>query len=330
MAWRDAVAPFWDFTIRSENISEFRGQSNVRHLGNAILCSARVSGLRFERKPALIARMGVDHILAHVRISGQSRVEIDGREHACAPGDVCLFDLSRPLAARSTDYQAITVVLPRPLFGANQCDLDSFHGAIIRGTTPFGLLLTDHLRSLNVHAAGFSEPEARAAAEATAVLLGAAVRGLSGDDRIDDAAERPPLLLAMRRFIETELASPHLTADQLCRQFGVSRSALYRLFAPLDGVAGYIRQRRLARAYRELAATGDDRFSRISEVAYRWHFGSPARFAQAFRAEYGRSPRDVRAQVLADDRAARAAASAPSSRSETWTDFYDWILRLTA
>lgn len=327
-AWREAVAPFWEFAIRPEDVADFRGQSQVRHLGNAILCRAGASGLRFERSRALVARMGVDHILAHVRVSGRSRIEIDGSEYDCGPGDICLFDLSRPLAARSTDYRALTLVLPRPLFGAGAVDLDTLHGTVLHGTTPFGKLLADHLRSLSAHADGFSEREARAAAEATATLLGAAVPRLSGGERTDRAPERAPLLLVIRRVIEAELANPGLTAEALCGRFGVSRSTLYRLFAPMGGVAGYIRQRRLDRAYRDLARPGDGRFARISEVAYRWHFENPAHFTQAFRDAFGCAPRDVRAQTRAQIQA--GAPPAPLPARQGWADFYDWILRLSA
>lgn len=326
-AWRDAVAPFWDFTIRREDLSDFRGQSQVRHLGTAIVCSARASGLRFVRERALAARMGIDHIVAHMRVSGQARVTIGGKERECAPGDICLLDLSQPLSACSTDYQAITVVLPRPLFGSRQSVLDSLHGAVIRGATPFGRMLNDHLRSLSAHATGFSAPEAAAAAEATAALLGAATLGLPQDEGRAGSAELAPLLVAIRRFIEAELASTDLTAETIGRRFGVSRSALYRLFVPLGGVSGYIRQRRLARAYRDLA-TGDGRFARISEVAYRWRFESPAHFTQAFRAEFGCAPRDVRAQAAAEPE--RSSAAAPPAPAETWADFYDWVLKLAA
>ncbi|MCJ2125235.1 helix-turn-helix domain-containing protein [Methylobacterium sp. J-077] len=323
-SWREAVAPFWDFSIRQEDIADFRGRSQVRHLGNAVLCRASASSLRFERPRALVARMGVDHILAHVRVSGRSRIAIDGSERDCGPGDICLFDLSRPLAARSTDYRALTLVLPRPLFGAEAGDLDALHGTVLQGATPFGRLLADHLRALSAHADGFSEREARAAAAAAATLIAAAVPRLSGGDRTGQAPERAPLLVAMRRVIEAELATPGLTAEALCGRFGVSRSALYRLFAPMGGVAGYIRQRRLDRAYQELARAGEGRPARISEVAYRWHFETPAHFTQAFRDAFGCPPRDVRAQARA------GAPPSPLPLRQDWADFYDWILRLSA
>ncbi len=314
------MAPFWTFAIRKEDLAEFRGRSHVQHLGNAILCRAGASGLRFTRERALVARMGVDHILAHVRLSGRSRIEAGGGERECSPGDICLLDLSRPLSACSTDYEALTVVLPRGLFGAHQGVLDSLHGRVIQGASPFGRMLNDHLRALAAHAPGFSEPEAAAAAQATALLLGTAASRLPDAGPAGRDPDSAPLRLALRRFIEAELAAPDLNAETLGRRFGLSRSALYRLFVPLGGVSGYIRQRRLARAYRDLAA-GGGRGARISEVAYRWGFESPAHFAQAFRAAYGHAPRDLRT---------RPAAPADAARTEAWADFYGWVLRLAA
>lgn len=264
-----------------------------------------------------------------MRLSGRSQVAVGGREQACGPGDICLLDLSQPLSARSTDYQALTVVLPRGLFGAYQGALDALHGQVIRGATPFGRMLNDHLRSLGAHAPGFSEREAAAAAQATAMLLGAAVSGLPEADRVGHAPDGAPLLLILRRFIEAELTAPDLNAETLGRKFGLSRSTLYRLFAPLGGVSGHIRQRRLARAYQDLAA-GDGRGARVSEVAYRWGFESPAHFAQAFRAAFGHAPRDVRSQILAETLAEAAASPNQPARTESWPDFYDWVLRLAA
>ncbi|MCX4196488.1 hypothetical protein OMR07_13645 [Methylobacterium organophilum] len=63
-------------------------------------------------------------------------------------------------------------------------------------------------------------------------------------------------------------------------------------------------------------------------MAYRWRFESPAHFTQAFRAEFGCAPRDVRAQAAAEP--ARFPAAEPPAQAETWTDFYQWVLKLAA
>jgi AraC-like DNA-binding protein len=327
-AWREAVAPFWEVEIRKEDTPDFRGQSEVYHLGNAIIGFTAASELRIERNPGLVARMGVDHVAAMVRLEGHATVQIGGSEVPMGPGDICLLDLSQPLAIESSDYRAMTLIMPRALFPERGARLGDAHGAILRGETAFGTLVNDHLRSLDINVAHFSTSEARAAAEATATLLSMASRPATLSGGTAQASERAPVFLAIRRYIDAQIESPALGVDHLCQRFGVSRSGLYRLFAPLGGVVEYIRRRRLARAYRDLTAA-DDPNLRISAIAYRYGYASPASFTQAFRAEFGACPADVRAGARAEGVSTghRTPVDLPTGG---WDDFYGWVLTLDA
>ncbi len=84
-AWREAVAPFWDVRIRKEDTQDFRGRSEVYHLGNAIVGFTAASELRIERSQALVARMGVDHVAIKMRMEGHATVKIGDREAPLAP-----------------------------------------------------------------------------------------------------------------------------------------------------------------------------------------------------------------------------------------------------
>ena len=321
-AWRENVAPLWEVSVRDENAARFRGSSDVFHLGSAILGLTKVSGHRTQRSPALIARMGVDHILVQCRESGKYHAEADGAVRDAGPGDVCLFDMTRPLTAWSSDYSAVTLALPRVLV-ASMLDVDAVHGTVIRGTTPLGALAAEHLRALKANAPRFSPEEAAAAARGTGALLAACAgpRGAARDGI--RATAKPAILLTLRRHIEANLADPRLTIDQLARRFGLSRSALYRAFEPFGGVAGYIRRRRLAGAYRELASVESSHLPRIEDVARRWQFRSPAGFTHAFRREFGAAPAEVRAEAL-------GGRSTPISVAahQDWRELYKWVLDL--
>lgn len=325
-AWREAVAPFWDVQIRKEDTPDFRGRSEVYHLGNAILGFTAASDLRMRRSRGLVARMGVDHIAAKIRMDGHARVAAAGRETAMAPGDVCLLDLSQPLSLESTDYRAMTVIMPRALFPEDGAQLDAAHGAVLRMDSAFGMLVNDHLMSLGANAPHFSAAEARTAAEVTGILLSMAARTANGTPGPALPVERAPVFLTIRRYIDAQLGSPDLGVDHLCRRFGISRSGLYRLFVPLGGVVEYIRRRRLARAYRDLAEAAQ-RGIRVSEIAYRYGYGSPASFSQAFRAEFGISPVEAAAGTHREG-LAPGSGSPGGLPTGGWDDFYDWVLRL--
>lgn len=243
-----------------------------------------------------------------------------------APGDICLLDLSQPLALRSTDYRAMTVIMPRGLFPEGGSQLYGAHGTVLRAATPFGALVRDHLSSLGRNAPHFTAAESRAAAQATAILLSMAARTAGGTEGRALSIERAPVFLTIRRYIDAELGSPLLDVEHLCRRFGISRSGLYRMFAPLGGVGEYIRRRRLSRAYRDLSRPVRAGI-RISEVAYRYGYASPASFAQAFRAEFGTSPADARAGLLREGSGGGYGVP-PDLPSAGWDDFYEWVLRL--
>ncbi|UHC16671.1 helix-turn-helix domain-containing protein [Methylobacterium currus] len=327
-AWREAVAPFWDVEIRKEDTPDFRGRSEVYHLGNAIIGLTAASGLRNERSRRLVARMGVDHMAAQLRMEGQATIRAAGDEAPIGPGDVALLDLSQPLLLDSTDYRAITVIIPRGLFPEGGARLGEAHGTVLRARNPFGALVSDHLRSLGRNVAHFTPAEARVAAQATACLLSAAAGTTIETDPIGRSSERAPALLAIRSHIDVEIGSADLSVEQICRRFGVSRSALYRLFAPLGGVIEYIRRRRLARAYRDLAERSGPA-ARISEIAYRYGYGSPASFTTAFRAEFGVRPADVKAGARAEG-ASPERRGLPELSGTGWDGFYDWVLTLDA
>jgi AraC-like DNA-binding protein len=95
------------------------------------------------------------------------------------------------------------------------------------------------------------------------------------------------------RYVEDNLTARDLGAAKLAATFGLSRASLYRLFAPVGGVASFIRERRLARAHLELTTPGLQN-RRIGPIAYQAGFHSIAAFNRAFRAAYGETPRNVR------------------------------------
>ncbi|MDI5982793.1 AraC family transcriptional regulator, partial [Amycolatopsis magusensis] len=57
----------------------------------------------------------------------------------------------------------------------------------------------------------------------------------------------------IREYIHQRLDDPSLDVDSIAAAHHISRSALYQIFEDEDGVAGYVRRRRLVRAKEMLA-----------------------------------------------------------------------------
>lgn len=111
------------------------------------------------------------------------------------------------------------------------------------------------------------------------------------------------LSLALQ-LIEEQLANTGLTPRLVCRQLGVSRSRLYRIFEPLGGISGYIRRERL-RKTREALQTGSD-VRPIFAIAEQWGFWDPSAYSRMFKKEFGISPSEARAGHVKDVPSARS------------------------
>ncbi len=97
---------------------------------------------------------------------------------------------------------------------------------------------------------------------------------------------------AVRAHIEDHLNDPELGMAQLCRTFAMSRRTVYRMFAGDGGVARYLTERRLARAFGELSTASPSR-GLISAVAERYGFVDQNHFSRLFRKKFQIAPSDA-------------------------------------
>ena len=97
---------------------------------------------------------------------------------------------------------------------------------------------------------------------------------------------------AVRAYIQVHLHDPDLGVDQLCRRFAMSRRTLYRMFADDGGVARYVTERRLARAFDALRAASPSR-GLIKAVALTLGFADQQQFRRLFRKRYAMAPSDA-------------------------------------
>lgn len=103
------------------------------------------------------------------------------------------------------------------------------------------------------------------------------------------SAPRPRHLRLAEGYIEAHLDQP-LTLEEVADAAGISARALQLAFRQHRGTTplGFWRDLRLARAHEDLGAGQGS----VTEIALKWGFQHFGRFAEAYRAKYGLSPRD--------------------------------------
>lgn len=108
----------------------------------------------------------------------------------------------------------------------------------------------------------------------------------SSDVRVQTRAAMTDLIC---RHIEHHLEDWDLDVSSLLREFGVSRSSLYRMFEDKGGVRQYISDRRMFRAVAEITRRPLAR-GEISRISEKWGFSSNANFNRSIKRQFGVAP----------------------------------------
>jgi AraC-like DNA-binding protein len=299
-AWHESISVLFQTSPLPDRPPEAGFAATLRgyHLGNLLLSQVDFEGQRFERDRRKLILDGMDHYLVQLYSTGGLLGVADDRGRTLGAGDVQILDLARVNDTVAKASSTIGVVVPRDALCAVMPGGDNLHGLVLGSSVGVGGLLADYLRSLVNRADGIALADAPSIAQATTDMIAACFRTTAQSVARARPVIEATLLERIRAHIETILGSPGLSADGLCQAFGLSRSALYRLFESLGGVSAYIQGRRLARAHADLAKPSKAP-RKIYDVAYRWGFVSEAHFSRAFRRAFGVTPGDVRAGAMA-------------------------------
>jgi len=327
--WRSGMQPLFALDAGdAEARSSFAAGLTSYQFADVAIIAGGASATIFQRTPSIVARSGLDNICLLVYTQGGCALDVEGNAVGVHPGDVCFFDLLQPGTLRAPDYQSLTLILPRAALRPFVADIDGLHGRILRRSSPLNVILVRHLQTLFAEAPTLSAADGRAAANGTAALI-AAFAGTSDQGREMIARSAPAAsLLRFRQFIEAKLPDPDLGPESICRQLGVSRTTLFRVFESLGGVRRYILQRRLARAHRLIADPGQGQ-RRIGTIAFQCGFNSVSVFSRAFHQAFGLSPTELRGAADRDDRSDAALNVALSGEGGFGT-MSRWLLGLDA
>lgn len=255
-------------------------------ISDIAVASGHVSPVRFLRSRARAATDGMDNCTIMLLLSGALFGEIAGAPVTAGAGSIVTFDLRLPVDITTTGLRFVSLTLPRRLLAEVDGARGELHGLAPDGVTT--RLLIDHILALQSHLPSITATDAPGIARATTALIGAC---LSRTRPIGPAPAGHGLQFAARRYIDANLAEP-LTPETICRALRCSRSTLYRVFAPLGGIAAYIRDRRLDAACAMLCDGAGPH--RLHAVAEQLGFTDAAGFAKAFRRRFGITPGQVR------------------------------------
>lgn len=285
-AWHEAARPIFD-TAPHGGTGSFTGGGKVGKMGDLLLTNVDFTAQRFRRTRRHVAESDSFSLQLYAR--GRFAGTIGDMPYQLAPGRIALFDFGHEHQGLASEPCIVLgTSIPRHVIDSSA--MGEGPGIVWpRNSTP-GRLLAGALHILHSDMQTLSKQQAAEAAAGFTGLL----NGLLGSrhERQDPRLIRRVCLATIERYIEQHLHLPELDVATLCRKFGSSRSRLYALFREHGGIESYIRSRRLARCFRDLAEA-EAATTRISKVAERWGFHDHSHFNRLFRRQFALRPTDV-------------------------------------
>jgi AraC-like DNA-binding protein len=321
--WSETVATVYDLDATRDDIDNFRFGFSAWHFGSLVLGVSETDKIKFWRSPQTVARSGIDHYLVQVYEQGGFGSNVEGKDMVVESGDVWIVDLSRSVRNDQASFRSTNLAIPRSVLAPLLPDPDALHGLKLSGKSATGGLLSRYLSDLSKQAKTMSPEEAVSVAKSTVHLIAGCVGPSIEAAGLAREGLGAAVLRNMKSCIDRELANPELGPDYLCKNFAVSRATLYRLFKPYDGVSSYVRQRRLARCFHEIAAP-QSASRRISDIAHQWGFTNETSFSHAFRQAFGISPSEARDAA----RSFSATYEDGAGTNDTDGELSHWLQRL--
>ncbi|AJP00346.1 AraC family transcriptional regulator [Streptomyces cyaneogriseus subsp. noncyanogenus] len=269
-------------------------------LGAAQLSELSYAPLLSYRSPRLIRRSDPELYQLAVITSGRQGIEQAGRNALARPGDVILYDSSRPfeasVGAGETSSGSLLLQFPKRLMPLPDKVVAPLCGTVLTQAAGMGRVFHRTLRTFAESAADLTDGD-RARLASTVVDLAAAViaRHAEQTSALPRQARAAALYQEALAFICRHLHDPALGPAAVAAAHCVSTRTLHRLFQAHGSTVGeVIRRERIARCRRDLADPAL-RGVPVSAIGARWGHPRPAEFTRAFRTATGMTPTAFRA-----------------------------------
>jgi AraC-like DNA-binding protein len=301
-AFREAVSQtFVPLLAEAGDENTFEGVITHTEVGPLRLAQVTAGPHIVGRTSRLIRRADPECYKLSLQVAGKAVLRQDDREAVLAPGDLVLYDTTRPYDLRFDEpFRMIVLMFSRSLLRVPAASVRLLTGRRIPGDHGLGMLIGPFV-------AGLTREGDRCAATAKGCLCDAVLdmlaAALADELRCGAAPSNGPRQAAMlqriKGYIEHQLADPDLGPASIAAVHHISPRYLRKLFeGEGDSVARWIRIRRLEQCRRDLGRPELCDKS-VSTLAARWGFTDAAHFSRLFKAAYGQSPREYRHVALA-------------------------------
>jgi AraC-like DNA-binding protein/mannose-6-phosphate isomerase-like protein (cupin superfamily) len=268
--------------------------------GSLQLSTIKSSAISLQRLPKEPHLTSQDAYFAVMLLSGDYLLEQNGREVLLQPGDMAIYDATRPHRIHCPgEFAKLIFSIPRSLFRDRVPGIDRCTALRISGANGIGFIASNFLRSSASHADQLQVQEFSSLSDHALDLLALAVASVRPVG-FNLSRSWSISLNGIKTFIEQNLQNTDLDTNAITRYAGLSARYINGLFED-EGTSlmRYVWKRRLEKCKKDMQNPIYAGY-RLSDIAFRWGFNDAAHFSRAFKQQFGCSPREFRLRDTVD------------------------------
>ena len=255
---------------------------------NLRLSTIKSNGLTIERLPREPYKDSQDNYLAVILISGNYLMEQGGREVFLQPGDMTIYDATRPHRIQSsTGFSKLLVSIPRTVMRHRIAGVEHCTALQVSGKVGMGAVTTHFIQSVASQAENMSAGEFSTLSEQSLDLLTLALTSVRPQN-FNLSRSRSISLRLVKDFIELYLADSMLNTAMIAAGTRLSARYINDLFRDEEtSLMRYVWSRRLEKCRKEILSLNHQP---VSTIAFRWGFNDLSHFSRAFKRRFGACP----------------------------------------
>jgi AraC-like DNA-binding protein len=265
----------------------FEAWIRARTFGIAMLSDIGTTPMHYARGAREVRTLPCEDVQVLLMRQGHAMVSQDGRSCRLGPGDMALYDATRPFELEFPErYSACTLKANRTQLLDRLPSVSHMTAMPVRAASRLGSLAASMVREC-AELPDQDTPQAmRLSAsllDVLAVAFEAELEGLAPSN-----TRRDMLLREIQQTMREHLADPDFDIDDVCRRHCVAPRTLNRLFASTGATPmRWLWQQRLEASRRALV---EGRARNVTEAAYGAGFTDLSHFSRSFRQAFGVSP----------------------------------------
>lgn len=274
--------------------ANFEAKISHRSIGNLQVVNCMCDPCGATRHAKEIRSDELETLAMQLVLSGCERFTIDSKCYELNPGDILLWNTTRPMTFDVTEkLHKISVLMPlsrlRSWLPGSWHLIDS---KFSKNSTTASLLFP----LINNMAPEFLSGKIENTEALTEAMISTLVSTLGPATSLSECYERQQIS-QIKKFIDKHLPNPELSLAYIAEAHHISLRHLHSLFEAEGQTAlQYVIHQRLLRCQRDLSNPGMSQRT-ITEIALSWGFQHSTHFSRRFKSEFGLTPLDFRHDV---------------------------------